>query len=76
MFSGVIQVLGRARKWKVCRESQAEMVSAFLTADFHSRLPPPVLQNQYCWRMMDSRDWLGYRLKQCFSGEGFFVLMI
>ena len=32
-FSGVIQVSVRARKWRVMRDAQAEMESAFLTAD-------------------------------------------
>ena len=30
----LIQVSVRARKWRVCREAQAEMVSAFFTADW------------------------------------------
>ena len=40
VFSGVIQVLVRARKWIVCREALAEMVSAFLTSDWQFHSPP------------------------------------
>ena len=32
-FSGVIHVSVRARKWRVIRDVEAEMKSAFLTAD-------------------------------------------
>ena len=39
-FSGVIQVSVRARKWRVMSDVQAEMESAFLTADWQFQSPP------------------------------------
>ena len=52
VFSGVIQASVRARKWRICREAQTEMVSTFLTADWHFH-SPPVLQVQYWCKMLD-----------------------
>ena len=51
VFSGVVQVLVRARKWRVCREAQAEMASAFLTADWQFHRSPLIYRiviNRYC----------------------------
>ena len=64
VFSGMIHVLERARKWSVCREAKVEMVPAFLTVDWQF-----VLRVQCWWRMSKYRNRQDYSLEQCVCSE-------
>ena len=69
VFYGLIQVSGRARNWRVCKDAQVETVSAFLTADWQFHSPPSTSSSVLVENVSNSRDWLDYSLEQCVSIE-------